>query len=107
MPTIQLSNSVTTAGVANILSGNTFEFLPYDARVAMGFTAASAGITLDVLVGSDVEATQFVPLVKATSPIIPDDMAIVFEAFEGSRLTIRAASTGTIVLLTTVKIDPM
>lgn len=110
MPTIQRTDLIATVSTnANIISGNQFEFLPYDANVAMGFTQSATGLLISVFAGSDLVASDIVPVIKATSPVNPDDFTVNFDAYEGSRLVISARNptAGSLTLLSTIVITPL
>ena len=110
MPTIQRTDSLLTLVTnANIISGNQFEFLPYDANVAMGFTQSATGLLVSVFAGSDLVVADMVPVIKATSPVNPDDFTVNFDAYEGTRLviTVRNPTAGTLSVLSTIVITPL
>jgi hypothetical protein len=106
---IQTSTSVLTAVVNdNVIAGNQFEFAPFRSIVQIGLNQSATGFEIDVLCGSRAIVTRLIPLIKTTSPIIPDDFIVTFGALQGERIIIRARNTsgGTLVLLTTVRFTP-
>lgn len=110
MPSIQQVNTLTTLTAnANIIAGSQFEFLPYDSNVAMGFSQSVTGLLVSVFAGSDLVIADLVAVVKATSPVNPDDFSVNFDAFEGSRMVIsvRNPTGGSITLLSTIVITPL
>lgn len=110
MPTIQQTNSLlTVTSNNNILAGSQFEFLPYNANVAMGFTQSATGLLVSVYAGSDLIAFELVPVIKATSPVNPDDFSVNFDAYEGTRLVVavRNPTAGTLSILSTIVITPL
>lgn len=110
MPSIQQTNSILTLVTnANIIAGSQYEFLPYDANVAMGFTQSATGLLVGVYAGTDLVALDIVPIVKATSPVNPDDFTVNFDAYEGTRLvvSVRNPTAGTLTLLSTIVITPL
>jgi hypothetical protein len=110
MPTIQRTDSLATVTtLANALSGTQFEFLPYNANIAMGFTCTATGTLVSVYAGSDLVVFELVPVVKATSPVNPDDFTVNFDAYEGTRLviTMRNPTAGTLVIMSTTIITPL
>jgi len=110
MPLIQRTDSILTLVTnANIIAGNQFEFLPYNANVAMGFTQSATGLLVSVFASSDLVCSDIVPVIKATSPVNPDDFTVNFDATEGTRLVVqvRNPTAGTLVLLSTIVITPL
>lgn len=110
MPTIQQANSLLTVTTnANILAGNQFEFLPYAANVAMGFTQSATGLLISIFASSDLIASDLSPVIKATTPLNPDDMNVNFNAGAGTRLvvTVRNPTGGTLTMFTLVIITPL
>ena len=110
MPTIQQSNSLLTVTTnSNIIAGSQFEFLPYDANVSMGFTQSATGLLVSVYAGSDLITSDLAPVIKATSPVNPDDFSVDFDAYEGTRIvvSVRNPTAGTLSLLSTIIITPL
>lgn len=103
-------NDAVATGVTtgNHIAGNRFEFLDRDAYVSFGFTQTAAGFLVDVSLSARLLATQIVPVVKATSPVKPDDFIVSMAAgLAGERIVISSRNTnvGTINLFTGVCID--
>lgn len=93
---------------ANIVSGNRFEFLDRDAYVSAGFSMSAAGLEVDVSLSARVIASRLVPVVKATSPVKPDDFIVsMAPGLAGDRLVIAARNTtgGALTLLSGICID--
>jgi len=110
MPIIQKSVSVgATTTISNQLSGEFFEFLPYNALVEVGLNQSATGLLIDFVSGTDVVAKDYVPLIKATSPIYPDEFTLQDVAGAGERLvlSIRNTTGGALTLLYTVRISPV
>lgn len=110
MPQIQKSVSVGgSASVSNQLAGEFFEFLPYNAVVEVGLCQSATGLLIDLITGGDVVAKDAVPLIKATSPIYPDDFTLQDVVGAGERLVlaIRNTTGGALTLLYTVRITPL
>jgi hypothetical protein len=110
MPTIKVSTSVAAnATNDNVLAGNQFEFLPYNARLEFAVVAAAGGMVMDVYSGSDtlIEAGAVSPANR--SPIYPDDFDLVDVAAGGERIKVRLRNTtgAAIVVNTTVRITPV
>lgn len=110
MPLVQRSDSIAgNATVENVLVGSLWERLPYDARVAFGMNASAIGLEVDVYSGSDAVAENMIPLIKATTPVFPDDFVLEDAAAAGERLKVRVRNTtgGALTLLTSVRIFPL
>lgn len=107
---IQRSDSIAANSVNdNVLAGNQFEFAPTRSRVEIGLNQSATGLEIDVLVGSRSVITRMIPLIKATTPIYPDDYLVTTGALAGERIIIRARNTtgGALTLLTNVKFTPV
>jgi len=112
MPIIQKGSSnniAASTSYPNLLSGEFFEFLPYNALIEVGLNASAVGILIDFISGTDVIAKDYVPLIKATSPIYPDEFTLQDIAAAGERLVLAARNTtgGALTLLYTVRISPI
>lgn len=110
MPIIQKSKTFTASeNAANLLSGEFFEFLPYNAFVEFGFSVSAAQVVVDVITGQDVICKELRPVVKATAPLYPDDFTVNDMVAAGERLVIAARETAaaTPTMLYTVKITPV
>ena len=111
MPIIQKALSIAAnANLANILAGEFFEFVPYNALVEVGFnqnTGAAGNILVDFISGSDVVAKDYTPLIKTTAPIYPDEFTLQDIAGMGERLVlaVRNTTAGAIVVMYTVRIS--
>jgi len=107
MKVIQVSNSVAAnSTTANLIVGNQFEFLDTDSLLDFGFTIAATGIEITTFIGDRTMGRSLIPIIKATSPIFPDDF-ILFDVagLMGERLIIEARNTtgAAIVVLTTIR----
>lgn len=110
MPIIQKSRTFTASeSVANLLSGEFFEFLPYNALIEIGLTVSAAQVLVDIITGSDVIAKDARPVVKATAPVYPDDFTFFDIAAAGERIVIAARETAgaTPTMLYTLRISPV
>jgi len=110
MPIIQKSLSVAgSANLTNILAGEFYEFLPYNALIEVGANQSATGLLIDFISGTDVVAKDFTPLIKATAPIYPDDFPLQDIAGAGERLVMAVRNTpgGALTLLYTVRISPV
>jgi len=110
MPIIQKSVSVgASTTIANQLAGEFFEFLPYNALIEIGANQSATGLLIDFISGTDVVCKDYVPLIKATAPIYPDEFTLQDIAAAGERLvmSIRNTTAGALTLLYTVRISPV
>lgn len=110
MPTIKVSTSVpANASVDNVLTGNQYEFLPFNASLDFGIVAAAAGVLADVYSGSDTLMESGSVSAANRSPLFPDDFDLNDVAAAGERLKVRLRNTtgGAIVVQTTVRINPI
>lgn len=110
MPSIKVQTTVPLNGqVDNALTGNQYEFLPFDARVEFGIVAAAAGVLTDVYSGSDTLVEAGVVSAANRIPVYPDDFDLTDAAAAGERLKVRLRNTtgAAIVVNTTVRITPI
>lgn len=112
MPLIQGSNSIAAGGVNdNVLTGNQFEFLPYDAFLEFGLAgdANGADLRVDVYSGPDVLLENAPMSVQNRIPIYPDDYNLNDAAAAGERLKIRVRNVGgaASTLFHAVRITPL
>jgi len=111
MPTIAVRTSLGASSTATPLSGNQYEYLPFDAFVEFGITADATGVLATVYSGSDVlmeEGPVILGSAINVGPRYPDDFFLQDEAVAGDRLSVRLRDTSaaTRVVMTTVKITP-
>jgi len=106
---IQRSVSVpANSSIENIISGNQFEFLDRDSLLAFGFTQSAAGLEVTGFLNQRTIFNGVEPIVKATSPIIPDDnVAADVPGIDGERIIIPVTNTtaGALTLRYTVRIQ--
>ena len=110
MPTIKVQTSVPANGVVdNVLQGNQFEFLPFNAQLDFGIVAAAAGIVMDVYSGADTLIEAGTASAANRSPVFPDDFDLRDVAAAGERIKVRLRNTtaGALVVNTTVRITPL
>jgi hypothetical protein len=104
--------------VANLLTGQIFENIPYDAQVEIALISATAaadpatGLIAQISCDGDIvlqDVNEPNLLVKTTAPVYPDDYAIQLACVAGSRLfmQLRNNSIGTIVAFYAVRISPL
>jgi hypothetical protein len=110
MPIIAKSRTFTASeNVANLLAGEFFEFLPYNAMIEIGLSVSAAQVLVDIITGTDVIAKEVRPVVKSTAPLYPDDFVYQDIAAAGERIVIAARETAaaTPSILYTVRITPV
>ena len=90
MPVIQKEISVGVgATIENALSGSAFEFLRRNAVVSIGVTAAVTGTFVTIQSGADIVLEESPAFVKASFPVIPDEMFYNDVGVQGDRLVVR------------------
>lgn len=110
MPIISKSRVfVASENISNLLAGEFFEFLPYNAMIEIGLAVTAASVLVDIITGTDVIAKEVRPVVKATSPLYPDDFFYQDIAAAGERIVIAARETAaaTPTIFYTVRITPV
>lgn len=109
MPTIKVSTSIPANGtVDNVLTGNQYEFLPYNALLEFAIVAAAIGLLADVYSGSDTLIESGDVSSANRSPIYPDDFDLTDVAAGGERIKVRIRNTtgAAIIARTTCRITP-
>lgn len=110
MPVIQSSVSVAANDVNdNVLSGSQFEFLPYDAHIAIGLCGSATGLIVDAYSGQDTLCEAMALNAQNRTPINPDDFTLSDVAAAGERLKIRVRNTtgGALTVFFSVIINPV
>ena len=93
MPMIQ--KKVTIAAnttVSNVLAGDPWEFLSYDAQVQFGFNQSATGLEVSLHTGHDQLADSIEPLISATYPN-NDEMDLVDLVGGGERMVMKVTNT--------------
>lgn len=109
MPVIQKKTAIAANSVeSNILAGENFEFLPYDAEVQFGFNQSATGLTIDAHSGQDLLCDAVEPLISATYPN-NEEMDFSDIAGAGERLTVKVTNTtgGSLDLYYRIIINPI
>lgn len=111
MPTIVVRTALGASSTADPLSGNQYEYLPFDANVEVGILTDATGVLATVTSGSDVLQEEG-PVQVGTinvSPKYPDDFYLQDVAVQGERLKVRLRDTSGAarVVLTVVRITPL
>ena len=101
---------LTLTSVANLLTGQVYETIPYDAFIEVGLTQSATGMIMSVACDSDIilqDVGETNILIKATSPLYPDDFMPGFYCTAGSKLylAVRNPTAGTLTLFYDVRIS--
>jgi hypothetical protein len=109
MAVMQGNTAILTATTVNVLAGQQYEFVPFDASVEFGLVMTVLGMLVSVFSATDLLLDSAPVVVKATAPVYPDDFMLHDVARKGDRLQIKANNPtgGTINLLWTVKLTPI
>lgn len=93
MPVIQKKVSIAANTTeSNILAGENFEFLPYDAQVEFGMNQSATGLAVDIHSGQDLLCDSMEPLISATYPN-NEEMDFRDLAAAGERMTVKVTNT--------------
>lgn len=109
MALMQGNTAILTGTTVNVLSGQQYEFAPFNCMVEFGLAMTVVGMLVSVFSQTDLLLDSGPVVVKATAPIYPDDFLLQDVAQKGDRLQIKANNPtgGTINLLWTVKLTPI
>lgn len=115
MPTIRVATTNMAANSTNYpLSGNQFEYLPYNAQVQFAILANAATVDVSVYSGADVLQQGGPPVLKALTAgagtVYPDDFLLDDVAAQGERISVVLRETGNVATTdaeTTVRITPI
>jgi len=93
----------------NILSGSSFEFLRSNSIVSIGLTGSATGLVANIQSGADIVLEESPLLVKASMPIIPDDMYYNDVGVGGDRIVVRVRNTtaGNLTVRCIVQVTPL
>jgi hypothetical protein len=109
MPLLAKTVSIGANSVeSNILTGDPFEFLPYNAEVQFGFNQSAIGLSIDVHSGQDLLCDSYEPLIKVASPN-NEEMDFSDLVGGGERLTVKVTNTtgGALDLYYRIIINPL
>ncbi len=103
---------LTLTSNANILSGQVYEWIPYDAQIEVGLVQSATGLIASINCDSDVvlqDVGQTNIPIKATPPVYPDEFMPPFACVAGSHLFIalRNPTAGTLSGFYEVRINPV
>jgi len=110
MPVIQKTESVlTTVTLENAIAGSAFEFARTNQLVSIGVVCDTAGCFVTITNGADILLEESEAAVKATYPVIPDEMYYNDVAAQGDRLVIRLRNptAGTVVFKVVCQVTPI
>jgi len=101
---------LTLTSIANLLTGQIFERIPYDAIIEVGVVQSATGCIMSVACDTDIvlqDIGQVNIPIKATPPVYPDDFMPGFACEAGSRLfvAIRNPTAGTLTGFWAVRIN--
>lgn len=90
----QLTGIALSTTNDNVLSGNQYEFAPFNGVVEIGLSQeASAGtLECDILASGQAVATRFRPKIASAFPVYPEDF-FRFGVLKGDRIVVRARET--------------
>lgn len=109
MPVIQKKVSIAANTTeSNILAGDPWEFLSFDAQVVFGFNQSATGLEVDIHTGHDNIASQMEPLISATYPNA-DEMDLIDLVAGGERIVAKVTNTtgGSLDLYYKIVITPL
>lgn len=110
MPIIRKEVSVPASGtIDNLVTGSIYEFMPFNASINLGLTASATGLVGTVNTGSDTLLEESPLNIKATFPLIPDEMDLQDRTLQGERLVVRIRNTtaGALTVRLLVQISPI
>jgi len=112
MPSTVKYNANLTASTktANILAGDTLEFVPYPATVRIYAVSSAIGVNMSVLADSDmIVEDKEIPFI-GTTLVKKDQLIDEFEVYGGTRISLflrETAAAGTTDVYTCVEIEPL
>jgi hypothetical protein len=77
----------------NIMTGQQYEFMPFDAQVQIGLNAAAVGLVATIFAGPDLVQQEGPCNVKSTFPSVSDDLYIDENVRASTRLSINVRNT--------------
>jgi hypothetical protein len=95
--------------VDNLVTGSIYEFMPFNAALSIGMTGSATGLVGTVNTGSDTLLEESPLNIKATFPLIPDEMDLQDRTLAGERLVVRVRNTtaGALTVRLLVQISPV
>lgn len=97
MPTMRvITTNLAANSLAYPLSGQQFEYLPFNARVEFAVVANAATVDVTIYSGSDLLQQGGPPTNKTTPVVYPDDFMLDDVAMAGERLNVILRETGAV-----------
>lgn len=93
---------------ANLLSGKSFEFVPFRSVVTLHGTGSAVGLNCTFIVGGQVVVDDQEYNAQNRMPLVPDDFICQVVCRGGERLVLRSRNTtgGALTSFTRVDINP-
>lgn len=111
MPTMRVvTTNLPANSLAYPLTGQQFEYLPFNALVQFAIVANAATVDVTVYSGSDLLQQGGPPTNKTTPVVFPDDFLLEDVAMAGERLNVVLRETGAVAttdIETVVRITPL
>jgi hypothetical protein len=107
MPTIKKVNTLAAGEIVNTLSGDQYEFLPFNAAVEFAIISDQVDSLATVYSGSDVLMQQATIDNQATAVQYPENFLLQDVAAAGERLNVQVQAVTAAVITTVVKITPL
>lgn len=110
MPMIRKEVSVAAnSTVDNVISGSIYEFLPWNASLALGTSGSATGLVVTINTGSDTVLEESPVPPTNHFPVIPDDMDVTDVAAGGERLVVKVRNTtgGALTFFLLVQLQPI
>lgn len=107
---IQVSGAVAANSVnTNIVSGQSFEFLPSAAVLEIAINGSATGLLADISIGGRQVALGASLNSQNRFPVYPDDLLLSEAALAGERIVIqvRNSTAGSLTYFATVRINPV
>jgi hypothetical protein len=109
MPLIQKTASLAAnATIDNVITGDQYEFLPFNALLEFGINGSATGLVMDVYSGSDSLCESAAVSLANRMPIYPDDYTLTDVAAAGERIKVRLRNTtgGALTYFVSVRVTP-
>jgi hypothetical protein len=111
MPTMRvITTNLAANSTAFPLSGQQYEYLPFNARAEFAVVANAATVDVTIYSGSDVLQQGGPPTNKTTPVVYPDDFLLDDVAMAGERLNVVLRETGAVAttdIETVVRLTPL
>jgi hypothetical protein len=106
---ILIEQTVAAGATVNIMTGQQYEFLPFDANVQIGLAGSATGLVATVFAGPDLIQQEGPVLVLTTFPSIQDQLYIDELIAGGTRVSINVRNTtgGVLTVRAVIRILPL